>query len=181
MFGDTVKPGDMLIEGAIIGKYTGTRYVHADGDVYAKICYSKEEEADFKQSYFEATENTYSNFRINFNNFEINFNKRLPNFKNYDTIETKKKLKFFSNFYIPIELKKVVYKEKNLKHIEYTVEELSEQLQKKLKKELLSQNNISEENLIQVIPVVTPTENGVKLKLTCETEEKIGVLQQLVN
>ena len=84
----------------------------------AKIWVSSEEDGKFKEEYFKPTANSYNNFRIKFNNFEINFNKRLPNFKKYDTIETNKKLKLFSNFYLPIELKKVTYNEKILKYRE---------------------------------------------------------------
>ena len=173
--GDEVKAGDILIKGIMEGKYTQERYVHADGEILAKVSYKIEEEAELKQCYYEPTEKAYNNFRIKFNNFEINFNKRLPNFKNYDTIETNKKLKLFSNFYIPVEFKKVTYKEKKIKTKEYTTEELSEELQEKLKSKLLDQNNLSEKDVIEMVPVITPTETGIKLNLTCITEEKIGV------
>lgn len=47
-------------------------------------------------------ENRYS---LNLNKFKINFNKRVSKFKNYDTIETNKKLKLFAiPLYLPIEL-----------------------------------------------------------------------------
>lgn len=117
----------------------------------------------------------YNNFRIKFNNFEINFNKRLPNFKKYDTIEANKKLKLFSNFYLPIEFKKVTYKEKNLKYKVYTEEELSEKLQKKIKTKLLKENKIDLEKIIEEIPEVTATEGGLKLRLTIIYEENIGI------
>ena len=143
----------------------------------AKVWVTGEEEEKVKQEYYEATNNDYQNFRIKFNNFEINFNKRLPNFKKYDTIETSKKLKLFSNFYLPIELKTTTYKEKNLKYKEYTVEELSENLQGKIKTKLLEENDIKEETILQEIPVVTPTDNGVKVKFTIVYKEEIGVRQ----
>ena len=37
--GDTIKKGRLLIGGWLEGKYTGTRYVHANGSVYAKVWY----------------------------------------------------------------------------------------------------------------------------------------------
>lgn len=43
-------------------------------------------------------------YAININNFRINLYKRLSNFEKYDTIYATKKLKLFSNFYIPVEL-----------------------------------------------------------------------------
>ena len=41
--GDVVQKGTILIGGWIEGKYTGTRYVHAKGEVEAKVWYSKKE------------------------------------------------------------------------------------------------------------------------------------------
>jgi len=178
--GDTVKPGDLLVEGIIEGKYTGNRYVHSEAKILANVYYNKEEEADLKQKYYETTENTYTNFAIKINNFKINFNKMLPKFKKYDTIETKNKFKLFSNFYLPIEFVKTTYTEENLKYKQYTIEELSDELQQKLKKELLEENNISEENLIDVIPTIETTDTSVLVKLTCVVQEEIGIPQQLV-
>jgi similar to stage IV sporulation protein len=178
--GDTVNVGDILVRGIIEGKYTDPRNVHAEAEILAKVWYTKEREESLIQNYYELTENTYNNFSIKINNFEINFNKRLPNFKKYDTIEANKKIKLFSNLYMPFEFKKTTYIEKNLKQKVYTTEELSDELKEKLKKELLEENNISEEGLIDVIQTSNPTENGVKVKVTCVTEEKIGIEQQSV-
>ena len=178
--GDAVKPGDLLVQGIIEGKYTDARMVHADAKIEAKVWYTKEEEGLLIQEYYEPTENTYTNFAIKFNNFKINFNKRLPKFKKYDTIEANKKIKLFSNFYIPVEFVKTTYTEKNLKRKSYTIEELSNELQNKLRNELLKENNISEEDLIDVIPNFEPTENGVRVKVTCVTEEEIGMKKQIV-
>lgn len=132
-------------------------------------------EGNFKEEYYIDTNNSYNNFRIKVNNFEINFNKRLPNFKKYDTIETIKKLKLFSNFYLPIELKKTTYNEKNLKFKEYTEEELSEKLQEKVKTKLLKENCIEEEKIIQEIPDISFKDNGLHLKLTIVYEDNIGI------
>ena len=145
------------------------------GDVLAKVWVSNEEQGKFKEEYFEKTSGNYTNFRIKFNNFEINFNKRLPNFKKYDTIETNKKLKLFSNFYLPIELKKITYKEKNLKYKKYTEEELSTKLQEEIKTKLLKENKIDSDKILQEIPVITPTSEGLRVKLTIVYEEEIGI------
>ena len=145
------------------------------GDVIAKVWVNDEKEEKLNQEYFEEVSNSYNNFRIKFNNFEINFNKRLPKFKNYDTIETNKKLKLFSNFYLPIEFKKVTYKEKKLKHKKYTEEELSVKLQEQIKAKLLKDNSIEMDKIIQEIPVVVPTTDGLRVKLTIVYEEEIGI------
>ena len=178
--GDVVKKGDLLIEGVMEGKYTGNRYVHAEGEVLAKVWYIKEEEQSLKQEYFVTTGEEEKKYQININDFKINFNKTLPKFKNYDTIESVKKVKLFSNYYIPIEIKSITYKEQKKKYKEYTVEELSNELQIKLKQELLTENKISEEKVIEYIPSITETENSVKVKLTCVVKENIGVYKQLI-
>jgi similar to stage IV sporulation protein len=172
--GDTVKKGDVLVKGIIQGKYTDEREVHSEALIYAKTWYTKVDEQSLKQSYYEQTENTYNNFGIKFNNFKINFNKRLPKFEKYDTIITDNKLKIFSNFYFPIEFEKISYTEKVLKYKEYTAEELSEELQQKLKNEVLEENNILEDDLLDCIVSVNTTDESVRVKLTCIVEEQIG-------
>lgn len=47
--GDIVKKGSLLIGGWIEGKYTGTRYVHSEGEILAKVWYSKKEKISLKQ------------------------------------------------------------------------------------------------------------------------------------
>lgn len=178
--GDNVSPGTLLVEGVMEGKYTGNRYVRAEGEIFAKISYEKEETAELKQEYYIDTGSIKNKYSLKINNFKINFNKGLPKFKNYDTIEACKKLKLFSNFYIPIELVKTTYKETKLGYKEYTIEELSNELQIKLKQELLEENEISEEDVIEFIPTVTQSGTSISVKLVCYTEEKIGTLEQFV-
>ena len=180
MYGDIVKPGDLLIEGIMEGKYTENRYVHAEGEIFAKVWYTKEETASLNQQYFINTGNKKNKYSIKINNFKINFNKGVPNFKNYDTIETCKKLKLFSNYYIPIEIVKTTYEETKLESKEYTIEELSNKLQIKLKQELLEENGIAEEDVIETTPIVTENKTSITVKIVCSTEEKIGTLEQLV-
>ena len=179
-FGDTVKEGDLLVEGIMEGEYTENRYVHATADIIAKIYYEKEETMSLIQENYIDTGNEETKYSLNINNFKINFNKPLPNFENYDTIETCKKIKLFSNFYIPIEIIKTNYIEKELEYQEYTTEELSNELQIKLKQELLEENNISEDDIIEIIPVITENENSVTVKIICVVREEIGILERVV-
>ena len=178
--GDVVKKGDLLVEGIMEGKYTGNRYVHAEATVLAKVWYSKEEKLPLKQEYFIETGVSTKRYEININDFKINFNKSLPKFEKYDTIEAVKKVKLFSNYYIPVEIKTITYKEQMKKVKEYTVDELSNELQTKLKQELLTENEISEENVIEYIPNVTESEDCVNVKVTCVVKETIGIYEQLI-
>ena len=45
--GDKVKKGDILIAGWMDGKYTGRRYLHAQGEIQAKISYKNKQRIDF--------------------------------------------------------------------------------------------------------------------------------------
>ncbi|MDE5830771.1 MAG: sporulation protein YqfD, partial [Clostridia bacterium] len=59
---------------------------------------------NLKQTSVKETGKTQKKYCIKINNFEINLNKRLPKFQKYDTINEDKKMKLFSDFYLPITL-----------------------------------------------------------------------------
>ena len=46
--GDTIKEGDILINGWMDGKYTGIRYVHAKGEIEAKVWHTKNKKVLYK-------------------------------------------------------------------------------------------------------------------------------------
>ena len=102
--GDIVKEGSLLIAGWIEGKYTGTRFVRADGKIDALVWYTETASVKLNEKKIEKTGNTEKKYALNINNFRINLYKKLSNFEKYDTIYTAKKIKIFSNFYIPVEL-----------------------------------------------------------------------------
>lgn len=100
--GDHVKKGDILIGGWMEGLYTGKQYVNGNGVIKAKIKYSESKKIDKKEIKREQTGKKERKISLKINNFKINFYKRLSKFKKYDTIYSEKKLKLFSNFYLPI-------------------------------------------------------------------------------
>lgn len=122
--GDVVKPGDILAYGYLEGKFTGIRYVHAMANAQAKVWHSKKEKVFLKQKKPTDTGKVETKYSLVLSNFKINFYKTLSKFQNYDTIKVSKKLKLFSNFYLPIEIIKTTNKEYVLKDITYTEEEL---------------------------------------------------------
>ena len=121
--GELVKKGSILISGSIEGKYTGTRNVHAEGSVKAKVWYSEKSKIPLKERKMEKNGNEGNRYEIKFNNFQINLYKTLSKFEKYDTIRENKKLKLFSNFYLPIELIKVTNCELQEKEYQYSLEE----------------------------------------------------------
>ena len=124
--GDIVTKGTVLIQGWLEGQFTGIRYVHANGEVQAKVWYSQKISVPLKQTKKIKTGKEENKYSVKINNFEINLPKGVPKFQNYDTIETSKKLKLFSDFYLPIEIQQKTYQEYEEQEITYSIEEAKE-------------------------------------------------------
>ena len=179
--GDVVKKGDLLVEGIMEGNYSGIRQVHAEADVYGKICYFKEKKESFIQKNKINTGNEENKIEICINNFKINFNKGVSKFENYDTITTNRKLKFFSDFYLPITLKKHTNIEYELYNKTYTEEELKEKILKTLEEELEKEYEISKyEEKYKTRNVYTNIEDGaMTLKLVYEIQKNITTKEEI--
>ena len=89
--GNVVTKGDIIVAGWMEGKYTGTRYVHAQGEIQAKVWYTSTQRVDLKETQKVETGNQETKYSVKLNNFQINLHKSVPNFEKYDTIETSKK------------------------------------------------------------------------------------------
>ena len=177
--GEIVKKGTVLIAGWLEGKYTGTRYVHATGSVQGKVWYTQKERIYFKQQKKEQTGNVENKYSLNINNFKINFNKGVSKFKNYDTIETNKKVKLFSNFYLPIELIKITNTEVNITDSTYTLAEAKNLGIEKAKQEL----NNKIENLNNILSIQindSQTSEYIEVEVTYEMLENIGTKEKIV-
>lgn len=177
--GDLVKKGTVLVGGWLEGKYTGTRYVHSNGQVEAKVWYTQKEKVYLKETKKEETGETENKYSVNINNFIINFNKRLSKFENYDTIEETKKLKLFSNFYLPIGIVKTTYKEYQNIEITHTTEEAKtigiERAKDKLNAQVENTNNITDEQIN-----VKENAEFVEVEVIYEVKENIGTKEKIV-
>ncbi len=177
--GDIIKEGDVLVQGLLEGKYTGIRYVHAKADIEAKIWYSKKEKVFLKQQIQVPTGATEQKYTLNINNFKINFYKTLSKFENYDTINEDKKLKLFSNFYLPIEITKQTNYEYKYEEKIYTEEELAKLTQEKLEKEL--EEEISQkENILNKQTNIYPNEDYIEVEVIYEVLENIGTKDKII-
>ena len=177
--GDVVKQGSVLIAGWLEGKYTGVRYVHATGQVMAKVWYSKKEKVFLKQQIQVPTGATEEKYTLNINNFKINFYKTLSKFENYDTINENKKLKLLSNFYLPIEIiKKTNYEYKYEEKI-YTEEELAKLTEEKIEKDL-DEKVSQKENIINKQTNIYPNEDYIEVEVIYEVLENIGSEDKII-
>ena len=177
--GDTIKEGDVLINGWMEGKYTGVRYVHAKGEIEAKVWYTKHKKIFYNATQTQETGQVENKYSIKINNFVINFYKNLSKFKIYDTIETENKIKIFSDFYLPISLIKKTNKELEEVQKKYNIEEAKalgiEELQKELYKEIENKDSIVNKNINTY-----EQEDGIDVYVTYEVLENIGTNEKIV-
>lgn len=162
------------------GKYTGIRYVHATGEVEAKVWYSKKEKMKLKQVSLNKTGKEEKKYDIKFNNFKINLYKSLPKFEKYDTINEEKRLKLFSDFYLPITLGISTYYELEEQKIALTTEEAKEKLIEKLKTELLQEIDNKEKINDIKVNVISENENEVEIEVIYEVIENIGTEEKII-
>lgn len=177
--GDTIKEGDVLINGWMEGKFTGIRYVHAKGEIEAKVWYTKNKKILYNTTETQETGKIENKYSIKFNNFKINLYKRLSKFKIYDTIETENKFKLFSDFYLPISLVKTTHNELQEVQKTYTLEEAKnigiEDLEKQLDEEIENKDKIVNKNVNAY-----EQEDGVDVYVTYEVLENIGTNEKIV-
>ncbi len=172
--GDNVSKGDLLVEGVMEGKYTGLREVRSDADIYVTSTYEKEKKEAFIQQKEERTGNEEKNVEIYLHNFKINFKKGVTKFENCDTIKTYKKVKLFSNYYIPIEIVNITNFELEKTFKTYTEEELTQKITNELQEELNQELNISDLNQVEQNVTSVVENDGVSVRLSYSVEEKIG-------
>ena len=177
--GDIVDEGEVLIGGYMEGKYTDTRYVHAKGNVEAKVWKTKRKRIKLKNSITTETGNSEAKYTININKIKINLYKSLPNFEKYDTINISKKIRIFSNFYLPIELKKVVYKELKDEPKTYGEKEAKELLLNELEEEFEKEKIPKEKIKNKVVNTNKIDDNTIELELTYEVLEQIGIQEKI--
>ena len=176
--GDEVKEGQILIQGVMEGKYTGTRFVHSLGEIEAIVKYNKTKKIPLKTTEKVTTGKKETKFKIKINNFQINFYKTLSKFKFYDTIETEKKFKIFSNLYLPISVIKITNQEFEEIEKQYTVEEATEIGTRELEQEI-EQEIGTGKNIIGKNAEVVKTEEYVEVSVTYEVIENIGMQEKI--
>lgn len=177
--GDIVKENTPLIGGWLEGKYTGIRYVHANGSVQAKVWYTEKQKIELKQKVASKNGNTETKYSVRINNFTINFYKTLSKFQKYDTIEENKKIKIFSDFYLPIEIIKKTNYELIDEEISYEKEEAKQEATSRAKQILEGQIE-QKENILNTYINYQETQNYVEAEVIYEVLEEIGTKEKIV-
>lgn len=177
--GDVINKGTTLIAGWLEGKYTGTRYVHANGEVKAKVWYTHTEKVSLKEVKSVRTKEEENKYSVKINNFQINFYKTLSKFKKYDTIVENKKIKLFSDFYLPIEIIKTTNYELGDVEEEYTKDEAKNIAIQKAK-EILDEQIENKENILNTYINYKEDENQIEAQVIYEVLEEIGTKEKIV-
>ena len=177
--GDTVDVGTTLINGWMEGKYTGIRYVHAKGEIQAKVWHTKSKKIPYNVTERKETGNIENKYKIKINNFEINLSKRLSKFQIYDTIVLDNKFKMFSDFYLPISLVKITNKEIKEEQKNYNLEEAKSLGVQQLEEELNNEIE-NKEKIVNKIINTYEKEDGIEVYVTYEVLEDIGTNEKIV-
>ena len=177
--GDVVKAGTPIIGGWLEGKFTGTRYVHANGSVQAKVWYSENIKIPLKQVVSKETGNEETKYSLRINNFTISFYKTLSKFQKYDTIEQNKKLKLFLDFYLPIEIVQKNNKELVEETINYTKEQARNKAVEEAKSKLEQQVE-DKQNILNTYINYEETEEYIEAQVIYEVLEEIGTKEKIV-
>lgn len=176
--GDVVKKGDIIIAGWLEGKYTDRQYVHSQGDVTAKVYYTSTQKVNLKEMQKRETGNIEKTYSIKVNNFKINLLKSIPKFEKYDTIETNKKLKLFSDFYLPVEIIEYEHKEYEEVLVVHSIEEAKQIGIDNAAKEL--QENLKDKQITNKEVKVKSEANYIEVEVIYEVEENIGIEEKIV-
>ena len=176
--GDEVEENQILIAGQMEGKYTGIRNVHSLGEVEAIVKYSKTEKIPLKTIEKVTTGKKETKYKLKISNFRINFYKTLSKFEIYDTIETEKKFKIFSNLYLPISITKITNQEQEKIEKSYTKEDAIQigttKLEKIIEDEIGTNKNIIDKK-VDVIEI----DNYIEVNVTYEIIENIGIQEKI--
>ena len=166
--GDTVNVGTTLINGWMEGKYTGIRYVHAKGEIQAKVWHTKSKKIPYNSTERLETGKTENKYQIKINNFQINL-----------SIVVENKFKIFSDFYLPISLVKTTNKEIKEETKKYEIEEAKNLGIQELQSELDSEIK-EKEKIVNKIVNTYEKEDGVEVHVTYEVLEDIGTNEKIV-
>ena len=173
-----VKKGDILVAGYLEGKYTGKQYVHSQGEVQAKVWYKNTQKVYLQETKKEETGSLETKYSVKINNFQINLHKSVPNFEKYDTIETSKKLKLFSDFYLPIELIEYTYKEYEEIVVIHSIEEAKKIGEDRATEEL--KDEIQGKEILNKQVKLKAEADYIEVEVTYEVEENIGIEEKIV-
>lgn len=126
--GDPIAVGQILISGEVelkddSGNITGTKQVHADGEVYASVSYQYEDSFLLSHEIREYQENEVNGYTLVLGDFYLPLPVLGEIGTYYDAVTERSQLYLGSNYYFPVYLEKTVYRSYLRRVKDYTEEE----------------------------------------------------------
>ena len=182
--GDTVLAGDVLVSGAMESLSSGTRYVHASAEIYARTWYelSARMPLSYYQKVYSGQENTKNTLKIVKKNVNLQFNSGIS-WSNYDKIKKESILQLPTGNILPATIVREVYSEyekiESVLKEDVAVEILSNCLLNDLKEKIVNENSIGE---IVSTRFESSVENGIiTVTLSAECFEQIAAVRSITD
>ncbi len=175
---DLVQKGQILISGIMKSDISEERYVHADGEVYAKTWYTYKSKIPYEKDLVVKTGKIEKAYSIELLNCKINLLNNSTNFEKYDTIKKTNQFRIFNRFLLPIEVEEIEYREVQIEKIILSKEQAK-----------TSAQNEAMNKAIQLVPSTAEVldnfisareyDDGIEVEVTIECIEKIGTKEKL--
>lgn len=169
--GDVVYEGDLLVSGTLeikeLEQLKAVEFTHSDADIFLKTVYDYSDEVELRYFTKLYTENTKKDYAVQFFGKKINLFKPSIKYVHYDKINTTDELSLFENFYLPVSISTITYKEYELIEKSYTIEEATNLIKNHLNRTIKG----LEEDKRQII------ENNIKIT---ELDDKIVAKGQII-
>ncbi len=176
--GDIVKPNDILISGTIIRDYTTLRYVHAEGEVWARTYYESAEKSPINKIIKTKTGNKTTKAVLNIGSFSIDLGKNIIPFDKY-IVETKKKsFPKWRNIKIPVEIIIEEYYEIHENKEKIPIDVLKESLKDKLAIKLIK-HIPKDTEILEKEYNISQDKSSVTIELVIEALEQIGIERKI--
>ena len=175
---DVVQKGQILISGTVSSEHAETRYVHADGEVYAKTWYAYKAKVPYIKDVVGKTGIIEKRYKIKLLKYEINLLNYGTKFEKYDTITTRKQFKLLDKFILPIEVEETTYEELVVDTINYTKTQAENIAKNQAMSGALGLLPKEAENVNNSL-TVREYDDGIEAEVMIECIEKIGTKEKL--
>lgn len=175
---DLVQKGQILISGIMKSDISEERYVHADGEAYAKTWYTYKSKIPYEKDVIVKTGKTEKVYSVKLLNCKINLLNNSTNFEKYDTIKKTNQFRIFNRFLLPIEVEETEYREVLLEKIVLSKEQAR-----------ASAQNEAMNKAMELVPSTAEVfdnfisereyDDGIEVEVTIECIEKIGTKEKL--
>ena len=173
--GDTVSAGDILVTGAMDSLSSGTRYVHAMGDIFARTWYTRETIIPVNVTAKEYTGRERTKYTLTLGGERINlYLSGGVDWERYDKTTRKEKLTFFG-VVLPVGIVKDTYRE--YLTVEKELPDGEEILKKRMTDEL--QTEIGEGEILRTEFEGFSDGKTVTVTMEAECMEQIGAVRRM--